>query len=50
MKKSDPLSDLKKLILDEGTVNQKELDEIDQGVEKEVEESVEFARESPEPA
>lgn len=45
----DPIKQFKKLILDEGIASEDELKEIDEDVEKEIEEGVEFAKESPEP-
>lgn len=48
-RKDDPIGILEKHMIDEGLANKDELEEIDQSVEKELEEAVQFAEESPLP-
>jgi pyruvate dehydrogenase E1 component alpha subunit len=47
---NDPIGILHKHLLDEGIASKEELDEIDEKVEVEIQEAVQFAEESPEPA
>lgn len=47
--KNDPIERMKKYLLDEEVVKQKDLDKIDDGIEEEVLEAVKFADESPFP-
>ncbi|MBN2073458.1 MAG: thiamine pyrophosphate-dependent dehydrogenase E1 component subunit alpha [Actinobacteria bacterium] len=48
--RKDPINNFKKLLLNEGLAGEDELDDINNLIEKELDESIIFAQESPEPA